>query len=244
MAKYLTEFSSSTAYNAAINTLNYPNVSVVSGTGVIYAESKPIMYAWNVTGTNCGDGGDYDSCNLYNWETYQQSSDGGQTWTDVSPLQQRYGDIIEEGSAECGCGGGDCEAGATWEWTNYTTYVPNAMAVMNIYYNEVDSGPGDVVEIHIEDSCGLEEEELRIVITTTKAADAPETKATATIYSGSTTLATDVPCGTEEEAINLYGYVDKTNIDSLHITKVVSDVENYDEKLCLNVANECIDRCA
>ena len=241
MAKYLTEFSSSTAYNAAINTLDYPNVSVVSGTGVIYAETRPIMYAWNVTGTMCGnDEGEYDSCNLYDWETYQQSSDGGQTWTNVTPLQQRYGDLVEEQSSDCGCGGGDCEEGATWDWTNYTAY-EDTMAVMNIYYSEIDSGGGDVVDITIVDSCDLSE--IRIVITTTEDAETEEAHATATIYSGQTVLATDVPCGTEEDAINLYTYLDKSNIDSLHITNVTSDVEGYDEKLFLNAASECIDRC-
>lgn len=239
MAKYLTEFSSNTAYNAAINTLNYPNVSVVSGTGVVYAESRPIIYAWHALDTMCGKT-DEDSCNLYDWETYQQSSDGGQTWTNVTPLQQRYGDLIEEQSSDCGCGGGDCETGATWDWISYTSY-DNSMAVMDIYYSEIDSGPGDVVDITIVDSCDLSD--FRIVITTDEDAETEEVHATATIYSGQTVLATDVPCGTEGSPLNLYSYLDKSNIDSLHITSATSGVEGYDEKLFLNAASECIDRC-
>ena len=38
----------------------------------------------------------------YSVEKKQQSTDGGTTWTDVTPLQTRNGSLIEENSADCG----------------------------------------------------------------------------------------------------------------------------------------------
>ena len=38
----------------------------------------------------------------YSVEKKQQSVDGGTTWTDVSPLETRAGEVIEENSADCG----------------------------------------------------------------------------------------------------------------------------------------------
>ena len=105
MGKYLTEFSSNTAYNAALATLDYPNVSLVENQ-LKYAESLPTMYRWVDDGDNtrCGDDIEYDSCTLYQQTKKQMSINGGQTWTDVIPREYGYGDVIEEESSECGCG--------------------------------------------------------------------------------------------------------------------------------------------
>lgn len=107
MGKYLTEFSSNTAYNAALATLDYPNVSLVANE-LKYAESLPTMYRWVDDGDNtiCGDEEESkDICTLYQQTKKQKSVDGGQTWTDVVPAEYGYGDVIEEDSEECGCGG-------------------------------------------------------------------------------------------------------------------------------------------
>ena len=109
MGKYLTEFSSNTEYNAALATLDYPNVSLVANE-LKYAESLPTMYRWVDDGDNtrCGGGDDgYDDCTLYQQTKKQQSTDGGTTWTDVIPREYGYGDVIEEDSQECGCGEGE-----------------------------------------------------------------------------------------------------------------------------------------
>ena len=105
MGKYLTEFSSNTAYNAALASLDYPNVSLVENQ-LKYAESLPTMYRWVDDGDNtrCGDDEEYDSCTLYQQTKKQKSVDGGQTWSDVIPREYGYGDVIEEDSQECGCG--------------------------------------------------------------------------------------------------------------------------------------------
>lgn len=105
MGKYLTEFSSNTAYNQALATLDFPNVSLVANE-LKYAESLPTMYRWVDDGDNtiCGDGDEYDSCTLYQQIKKQMSINGGQTWSDVVPAEYDYGDIIEEDSQQCGCG--------------------------------------------------------------------------------------------------------------------------------------------
>ena len=105
MGKYLTEFSSNTEYNAALATLDYPNVSLVENE-LKYAESLPTMYRWVDDGDNtrCGDDIEYDGCTLYQQTKKQMSINGGQTWTDVVPAEYGYGDVIEEDSSECGCG--------------------------------------------------------------------------------------------------------------------------------------------
>lgn len=105
MGKYLTEFSSNTAYNAALATLDFPNVSLVANE-LKYAESLPAQYRWVNDGNNtiCGDGDLEDSCTLFQRTKKQKSVDGGQTWSDVVPAEYGYGDIIEEDSGECGCG--------------------------------------------------------------------------------------------------------------------------------------------
>lgn len=105
MGKYLTEFSSNTAYNAALATLDFPNVSLVANQ-LKYAESLPTMYRWVDDGGNtiCGDGDLEDGCTLFQRIKKQKSVDGGQTWSDVIPREYGYGDIIEEDSSECGCG--------------------------------------------------------------------------------------------------------------------------------------------
>ena len=105
MGKYLTEFSSNTAYNAALQTLDFPNVSLVANQ-LKYAESLPAQYRWVDDGNNtrCGDDIEYDSCTLYQQTKKQKSVDGGQTWSDVIPREYGYGDVIEEDSQECGCG--------------------------------------------------------------------------------------------------------------------------------------------
>lgn len=108
MGKYLTEFSSNTAYNQALATLDYPNVSLVENE-LKYAESLPTMYRWVDDGNNTRCGGDgldieHDICTLYQQTKKQMSINGGQTWSDVVPAEYGYGDIIEEDSSECGCG--------------------------------------------------------------------------------------------------------------------------------------------
>ena len=40
--------------------------------------------------------------NKYSVEKKQQSTDGGTTWTDVSPIETRQGDLIEANSTDCG----------------------------------------------------------------------------------------------------------------------------------------------
>lgn len=135
MGKYLTEFSSNTEYNAALATLDYPNVSLVANE-LKYAESLPTMYRWVDDGDNtiCGDGYEYDSCTLYQQIKKQMSINGGQTWSDVVPAEYDYGDIIEEDSSECGCGGGE-----EWEIvTGKPELGKSAIAVQGIDSHQIE----------------------------------------------------------------------------------------------------------
>lgn len=63
-----------------------------------YVPPTPIViqYRWSNSGTTC-DG--YDKRYL---QVYEQSNDGGTTWSVVSPLQTRLGAMIEHNSADCG----------------------------------------------------------------------------------------------------------------------------------------------
>lgn len=136
MGKYLTEFSSNTEYNAALATLDFPNVSLVANQ-LKYAESLPIMYRWVNDGDNtiCGDDIEHDSCTLYQQTKKQMSINGGQTWSDVVPAEYDYGDIIEEDSSECGCGGGEIE----WEIVNgKPDDFKSAIAVQGIDSQDID----------------------------------------------------------------------------------------------------------
>lgn len=63
-------------------------------------ETLEDMYAWNqapVTDYWCEDN------NKYYKEYYQLSRDGGDTWTNVEPVQVRRGALIEEASQDCTC---------------------------------------------------------------------------------------------------------------------------------------------
>ena len=133
MGKYLTEFSSNTAYNAALASLDYPNVSLVENQ-LKYAESLPTMYRWVDDGDNtrCGDDEEYDSCTLYQQTKKQKSVDGGQTWSDVIPREYGYGDVIEEDSSECGCGEPE------WEIVNgKPDDFKSAIAVQGVYSSQI-----------------------------------------------------------------------------------------------------------
>ena len=54
------------------------------------------MYQWADYGTEC------ENFNLFKTEVYQVSTDGGQTWENVEPLETRRGELIEENSYACG----------------------------------------------------------------------------------------------------------------------------------------------
>ena len=182
MGKYLTEFSSNTAYNAALATLDYPNVSLVANE-LKYAESLPTMYRWVNDGDNTRCGGDddgYDSCTLYQQTKKQKSVDGGQTWSDVVPAEYGYGDVIEEDSQECGCGEKPCkELDLADEIDDY-----NGQVVEGIQFAWVAVDEGTVSTIYIWDA--FESECIGKVTCVVDSSDA--TLKTVYIYDGNDTL--------------------------------------------------------
>jgi hypothetical protein len=56
-----------------------------------------VQYQWVVDGYTCDE-----NFNKYAQEKRQQSTDGGETWTDVVPAETRVGTLIEENSVDCG----------------------------------------------------------------------------------------------------------------------------------------------
>ena len=63
-----------------------------------YVPPTPTQYRWVVVD------GQYECVGYdkYSVEKKQQSTDGGTTWTDVSPIETRQGDLIEANSTDCG----------------------------------------------------------------------------------------------------------------------------------------------
>ena len=79
--------------------------------------ATPILYRW----TEMPSGTSYVCVgyNKYTEEKKQQSTDGGTTWTDVSPLETRSGStLIERDSIDCGY----VEPKACWNWTENRQY--------------------------------------------------------------------------------------------------------------------------
>ena len=72
-------------------------------------EWKEVTGSWFCIGFNDTqyrwvDSGNYicQGMDKYSVEKKQQSTDGGTTWTDVSPIETRQGNLIEANSADCG----------------------------------------------------------------------------------------------------------------------------------------------
>ena len=251
MGKYLTEFSSNTAYNAALATLDFPNVSLVANQ-LKYAESLPTMYRWVDNGdTMCGDGEEDDSCTLFVKEQKQQSTDGGAHWTNVSPAEYRKGDMIEEDSGECGCGGGE---GCEWNWMDVEDYDYNTMAVMDIRFDNPDDGTweawyqnGTVYSFYINGNCDAAGCPVLKLEARMRYEDGDDSRyyVEVNVYGDcdcdqgecSTLLDTqELDDGTE---LNLYSYNDRAMIDDLHY-----DGSHSIPTLKLNVAEgDCIDQC-
>ena len=252
MAKYLTEFSSNTAYNAALATLDYPNVSLVENQ-LVYAESLPTMYRWVDDGDNtrCGD---EDGCTLYQQTKKQMSIDGGQTWSDVVPAEYGYGHMIEEDSQECGCGEGDCENGVAWEWHPADYYNSSRMAVIALKLINPNDGSWedwadsqevfdfDVCEQCNESGCPVLKVKLRMSYDDLDGEFLPEVK----IYTGCDCVDGECPNledtlhPAEGEQVYFYDYYDDAMIDSMHIYDNVADIPG----LYLHIGEgNCIDNC-
>lgn len=242
MGKYLTEFSSNTAYNASLASLNYPNVSLVANQ-LKYAESLPTMYRWVDNGdTICGDGEIDDGCTLFVREQKQQSTDGGAHWTNVSPSEYRKGDMIEDDSPECGCGGEG--EGCEWNWVSYNSIFGDFenYAVIELKMDEeVMYWQQGTYTMHINSNCDARCPVLKLVIEV-NGYDSAEVS----IYMDCDCADGECPTlvATEPfnvgDTLNLYTYTDRTMIDDLHIDSNISNIP----ALLVNVAEgDCIDQC-
>lgn len=258
MGKYLTEFSSNTEYNAALATLDYPNVSLVENQ-LKYAESLPTMYRWVDDGDNtrCGDDIEYDGCTLYQQTKKQMSINGGQTWTDVIPREYGYGDVIEEESSECGCGEGGEGEGCEWDWMDVDDYNYNSMVVMDIKFDNPYDGTweawyqnGTVYSFYIngncdDDGCPVLKLEARMRYDEPYEDDDPRYYVEVKVYGncdcmeGECSTLLDTQELDDGTSLNLYTYYDRAAIDDLHY-----DGSNSIPTLKLYVAEgNCIDQC-
>lgn len=260
MGKYLTEFSSNTAYNAALQTLDFPNVSLVENQ-LKYAESLPTMYRWVDDGDNtrCGDDREYDGCTLYQQTKKQKSVDGGQTWSDVVPAEYGYGDVIEEDSRECGCGGDPCDE-EKWYWIDAPDYNSSSA----VYKFKVDNNASGewtdrdifaftVCSLCNNDGCPTLRFEIEFFDTTDYEEDpeaAPDWQIVLRVFNNCECDQGVCDHKIDERYLNsegvdevdIYSYLngEEDGVDSLHI---YDSMQNAPSGLGFLVADDCIDQC-